>query len=252
MISKPKYRELPESLSIVIPAYNEAERILETLETLDAWSRANSFEFLEILVVNDGSKDNTSQVVSSAIAGKSQFRLIENPGNRGKGFAIKNGMSQAKGEWRLFSDADLSAPITELPKLWAAVQEQNADVAIGSRALNRKLIKVHQSRFREVGGIVFNRVMRVLTGLPFADTQCGFKLFSAKFAQAAFSRITVDGFGFDAEALFIAKHHGAKIVEVPVLWSHVEGTKMRLGSDSLTMVMDLIRTRQNQIAGLYK
>jgi len=161
-------------------------------------------------------------------------------------------MSVAQGDWRLFSDADLSAPIEELTKLYAAVREGKADIAIGSRALDRSLIQVHQSQFREFGGIVFNRILRVLTGLPFSDTQCGFKLFSARAAQETFSRLTVDGFGFDAESLFIARHRGFRIAEVPVKWSHVEGTKMALGADSATMIMDLVRTRQNQFRGLYR
>lgn len=193
MISNSNYSDLPASLSIVIPAYNEAERIPPTLERLEAWQSAHPFEFLEILIVNDGSRDTTADVVRQWAASHPRFRLLENPGNRGKGYSIQHGMREAKGQWRLFSDADLSAPIEELSKLWRAIQQQQADVAIGSRALDRSLIQIHQSKFREFGGIVFNRILRVLTGLPFRDTQCGFKLFSARAAQDAFSRITVDG-----------------------------------------------------------
>lgn len=252
MISHPDYRNLPHSLSIVIPAYNEEQRLPDTLHKLERFLAANSFEFVEVLVVNDGSKDGTARLIEEWSKGHPEFRLLENPGNRGKGYSVAHGLQKARGEWRLFSDADLSAPIEELQKLWAAVREGKFDIAIGSRALDRSLIQTHQSKFREFGGIVFNRIIRVLTGLPFRDTQCGFKLFSARAAQEVFSRITVDGFGFDAESLFVARLRGFKIAEVPVRWSHVEGTKMRLGSDSATMIMDLFRARKNQALGKYR
>lgn len=252
MISSSDCKDLPASLSIIIPAYNEETRILPTLQRLADWSSLHQFTFLEVIVVNDGSRDDTAGVVKAFAAEYPQFRLVENPGNKGKGYAIKNGMLQAKGDWRLFSDADLSAPIEEIVHLWAGIQRFRADIAIGSRALDRTLIEVHQSRFREIGGIVFNRIIRVLTGLPFSDTQCGFKLFSARAAEETFSRMTVDGFGFDAESLFIATLKNLRIVEVPVRWAHVEGTKMSLGADSTEMVMDLVRTRWNQVRGKYR
>ena len=173
-------------------------------------------------------------------------------GNHGKGYSIRNGMLEAKAEWALFSDADLSAPIEELDKLWLAVSKDSADVAIGSRALNRGLIGVHQSALREYGGRVFNLLLRIITGLPFWDTQCGFKLFEGSAAREIFRRQRSEGFGFDAEVLFIARHLGYKIVEVPVRWNHVEGTKMRLFSDTLRMVLDLVTIRWNQIRGCYK
>jgi dolichyl-phosphate beta-glucosyltransferase len=203
-------------------------------------------------VVDDGSSDGTAAVAEGFAAGRSDVRVLRNPGNHGKGYSIRNGMLEAKAEWALFSDADLSAPIEELDKLWLAVSEDSADVAIGSRALNRGLIGVHQSAFREYGGRVFNLLLRVITGLPFWDTQCGFKLFEGSAAREIFRRQRTQGFGFDAEVLFIARHLGYKIVEVPVRWNHVEGTKMRLFSDTLRMVLDLVTIRWNQIRGYYK
>jgi hypothetical protein len=161
-------------------------------------------------------------------------------------------MLEAKGDWALFSDADLSAPIEELDKLWLAVAKRGVAVAIGSRALDRKLIGVHQSAFREYGGRAFNLILRVVTGLPFWDTQCGFKLFEGSAAREIFRRQRAEGFGFDAEVLFIAQHLGYDIVEVPVRWNHVEGTKMRLFSDTLRMVTDLLAVRWNQILGRYR
>ncbi len=208
--------------------------------------------FVEVIVVDDGSGDGTAATAERFAEGRPCVRLLQNPGNRGKGYSVRHGMLEAKGEWALFSDADLSAPIEELDKLWEAVEKSGASVAIGSRALNRRLIGVHQSAFREYGGRVFNLVLRLITGLPFWDTQCGFKLFAGTAAREIFRRQRAEGFGFDAEVLFIAKHLGFQIVEVPVRWNHVEGTKMRLFQDTLRMVTDLVTIRWNQMLGRYK
>ena len=196
--------------------------------------------------------DATAAVAERFAGSRPRVRVLRNPGNRGKGYSVRSGMMEAKAEWALFTDADLSAPIEELDKLWQAVSKQSADVAIGSRALNRALIGVHQSAFREYGGRVFNLLLRVITGLPFWDTQCGFKLFQGGAARDIFRRQRAGGFGFDAEVLFIARHLGYKIVEVPVRWSHVEGTKMRLFSDTLRMVLDLVTIRWNRLRGRYR
>jgi glycosyltransferase involved in cell wall biosynthesis len=161
-------------------------------------------------------------------------------------------MLEARGEWLLFSDADLSAPIEELDKLLGAARDDNALVAIGSRALDRSLIAVHQSRLRENAGRVFNLFVRLLTGLPFWDTQCGFKLFEAQAAQEIFRRQRIDRFGFDAEILFIARRLGYRTVEVPVRWSHASGTKVSMFRDSLNMFLDLLRIRWYQWKGFYR
>lgn len=232
-------------LSIVIPAYNEERRLPATLRAVDEYLNQKNWPGAEVIVVDDGSRDDTA-AVAEAFGGR--VRVLRNPVNRGKGYSVRHGMLAAQGEWVLFSDADLSAPIEELDKLLAA----NAPVAIGSRALNRGLIGVHQSWFRENAGRLFNVLMWVIIGLPFSDTQCGFKLYSREAAQAVFSRQTIDGFGFDAEALFIAAKHGFRIVEVPVRWSHADGTKVSMFGDSANMFADLLRTRWNALCERYK
>ena len=232
-----------------MPAYNEESRLPATLEKIAAWLNSSTYADAEILVVDDGSRDGTAAVVEAFQ--DSRFRLLKNPGNRGKGYAVRHGMLKAQGQWILFTDADLSAPIEELPKLFAAVERTGAAVAIGSRALNRSLIGVHQQRWRELSGIFYNRVMRVIVGLPLADTQCGFKLYRRDAAQAVFPRQGIDGFGFDVEDLFIAKRLGYAIVEVPVRWDNVEGTKVSTMAGIQSFV-DLITIRSNGFRGKYK
>ena len=183
---------LRRSISIIIPAYNEDRRLPSTLEKIQRYLRQSSWDFAEIVVVDDGSRDATGEV-----ARRSGARLIANPGNRGKGYTVRQGMLEARGEWALFCDADLSSPIEELDKLWSAAEREQAAVAIGSRALDRSLIGVPQPFFRDRVGRFFNLAMRLVTGLPFRDTQCGFKLFDAGAAQAIFSRQLLNGFGFD-------------------------------------------------------
>jgi glycosyltransferase involved in cell wall biosynthesis len=204
-----------------------------------------------MVVVDDGSRDGTAKLVETLAGQERRVRLLSNPGNRGKGYSVRHGMLEARGEWILFSDADLSAPIEELPKLMEAARVQNASIAIGSRALDRSLIGVHQSRLREVSGIFFNTVMGTLTGLPFADTQCGFKLYHRDAAHVVFSRQQLDGFGFDVEDLYIARVHGLRAVEVPVRWNNVEGTKVSLlhGARSFS---DLLLVRWHHLRGRYR
>jgi len=240
------------SISIVIPAYNEDQRLPSTLKTVLAYLRTGEWSFTEVVVVDDGSSDDTAAVAERFHGDDPSVRLLKNPGNRGKGYSVRHGMLEAKGDWVLFSDADLSAPIAELEKLLRVARERDASVVIGSRALDRSLIGVHQSVFREQAGRVFNLMMRLLTGLPFWDTQCGFKLFSAAAAREIFRRQRLDGFGFDVEALFIARKLGLRTVEAPVRWDHVEGTKVSMITDSLNMFLDLIRVRVNQVRGRYR
>jgi dolichyl-phosphate beta-glucosyltransferase len=237
---------LRRSISIIIPAYNEEKRLPATLERVRDYLHREEWEFWEVIVVDDGSKDATGDVARRAKA-----RVLANPGNRGKGYAVRHGMLEAKGEWVLFSDADLSAPIEELDKLWNAAERENAGVAIGSRAIDRSLIGVRQPRFREDIGRFFNLLMRAITGLPFHDTQCGFKLFETGAAREIFSRQRLDGFGFDVEVLYIARHLGYKCLEVPVRWNDVAGTKVSpwLG---LAAFLDPLKVRWNGITGKYK
>jgi len=233
-----------DSLSIVIPAYNEERRLPQTLDRILEWLRQESIAFHEVVVVDDGSSDSTASVVEKYHEAHPEVRLLRNPGNRGKGYAIRHGMLEVQGEWILYSDADLSTPITEIAKLYQAAVQQNADVAIGSRALNRALVEVHQPAFREYSGRFFNLIVRAVTGLQFRDTQCGFKLFRAEAARQIFPLQKQDGFSFDVEDLVIAKKLGLRAIEVPVRWANVEGTKVRL-SQGLKSFADLVRIRRD-------
>ena len=238
----------PPQVSIVVPAYNEAARIGESIRKIEEFLK-NMPWTAEVIVVDDGSRDDTAAVVRSM--NFSGLRVLRNDPNRGKGFAVKTGVLDALGEYVLFTDADLSAPIDELEKLLEAAKEQRADVVIGSRAVDRSYIEKHQSRGRELGGIVFNLMVKTILGLKIHDTQRGFKLFRRSKAIPVFERMTITGFGFDPELLFLSKRAKLKILELPVRWSHAEGSKIRFMRDSVRMFSDLIRIRWNQIAGRY-
>jgi dolichyl-phosphate beta-glucosyltransferase len=244
-----RFLKMP-SLSIVIPAYNEEARLAPTLEAVVGFLRARDFEQAEVIVVDDGSRDGTAALVERFAHDHPQVRLLRNPGNRGKGYTVRHGMLEAKSDWVLYTDADLSSPVEEFDKLAAAAQKAGARVAIGSRALDRSLVGVHQSAFRELSGRAFNVIMRAITGLPFHDTQCGFKLFERSAACEIFSRQTLDGFSFDVEDLVIAKSLGLKAIEVPVVWNNVEGTKvgMLTGVQSFA---DLAGIRWRALSGRY-
>jgi glycosyltransferase involved in cell wall biosynthesis len=239
----------PPELSIIIPAVNEALRLPRTLECVHDYLRKNALN-AEVLVVDDGSTDATAAVVDEAGRRFPEVRRITNPTNHGKGFAVRQGMLEARGEVAVFTDADLSTPIEEATKLLDAVRG-GYDAAIGSRAIDRSLIEAHQSALRETGGILFNRVVRIMTGLPFRDTQCGFKAFRQERARILFEQQRVTGFGFDPEILFLAKRHGLRIVEVPVRWAHDPATKVKFLSDGLRMLWDLCVIRGNAWRGRY-
>ena len=234
------------SISIIIPAYNEAQRLPGTMRKVLAYLGRSAWEFAEIVVVDDGSRDGTAEAARAAGA-----RVLANPGNRGKGYTVRHGMLEAKGEWALFTDADLSAPVEELDKLWNAAEREQAQVAIGSRAMDRSLVGVHQSFFREAMGRVFNLAMRLITGLPFHDTQCGFKLFEARAAREIFGRQRLEGFGFDVEVLYIARWLGYRTGEVPVRWNDVAGTKVSLWR-GMTAFLDPLKVRWNGMMGKYR
>jgi dolichyl-phosphate beta-glucosyltransferase len=242
---------LPRSISIIIPAYNEQARLPDTLRRIEEYFRQTDWDFHEILVVDDGSSDSTVDAATGFAAGNPNIRILRNPGNRGKGYSVRHGMLEARGDWRLFSDADLSTPIVELEKLWCAVAPGINPVAIGSRALDRSLIGVHQPGIRETMGRLFNLVMRAATGLPISDTQCGFKLFRADVAQEIFSRQKLERFGFDAEILYIARQRGYGIAEVPVRWNHVDGSKVGMLT-GLHAFGELIEVRINSLRGRYR
>jgi glycosyltransferase involved in cell wall biosynthesis len=241
---------LTRSLSIIIPAYNEQTRLPGTLQIVTRYLADREWAFREIIVVDDGSKDSTVATVEAFVKEGHPVRILKNPGNRGKGYAVRHGMLVAHGEWLLFSDADLSTPIEELEKLYAAISD-SVPIAIGSRALDRSLIGVHQSQFRERAGQVFNFVMRLVLGLDIHDTQCGFKLFRRDAAQAIFSRQKLERFSFDAEILFIARKLGLRAAEVPVRWNNVEGTKVGMWSGTQSF-LDLVTIRLNAARGNYR
>jgi len=235
--------------SIVIPAFNEDARIEATLQKINAYVSAQNWD-AETIVVNDGSNDRTVQIVERYASQNSRMQLISNPGNRGKGYSVRNGMLHASGEILLFSDADLSSPIEEAPKLFEAIA-QGADVAIGSRWLQVKLQKQRQPLYRQLFGRIFNRLLRTMLALPFKDTQCGFKAFTREAAQAIFPLQKIERWGFDPEVLFLARRFGFKIVEVPVAWAHREGTRISPLSDGPKMVLEMLTVWWNAITGKY-
>jgi dolichyl-phosphate beta-glucosyltransferase len=234
------------SLSIVVPAYNEEKRLPATLRRLAEYLHGRRFDFMEVVVVDDGSGDGTAAAAGAFPC----VRLLRNPGNRGKGYSVRHGILEARGEWVLFTDADLSTPIEELERLWESAERAGAAVAIGSRALDRSLIGVHQPVLREAMGRFFNLAMRVITGLPFQDTQCGFKLLEAGAAREIFQRQSLDGFGFDVEMLFLARRLGYRVLEIPVRWNDVQGTKVSLGR-GIAAFGDVARVRWNALRGRY-
>jgi dolichyl-phosphate beta-glucosyltransferase len=233
-------------LSVVIPAYNEAARLPATLRRIGEYLRGQGLSH-EILVVDDGSGDGTAEAAREA--GGAELVVVRNQENRGKGYSVRRGMLLARGERRLMSDADLSTPIEELPRLEAKLDE-GYDVAIASRAAEGARIEVHQPWFRENVGRLFNLVVRALAVEGLKDTQCGFKLFSAEAARESFSLARLDGFSFDVEALYIARAHGLRIAEVPVVWRNDAGTRVGLGKGARAF-LDVLQIRWNASRGRY-
>lgn len=235
--------------SIVIPAYNEEERIGLTLERVLAHVREQNWN-AEVLVVNDGSKDRTAAIVREHATRHANLALIENPGNRGKGYSVRNGMLRASGEVVLFSDADLSSPIEEADKLFAAL-EAGADVAIGSRWLRAELQTERQPLHRQLFGRVFNLLLRIILGLRYKDTQCGFKAFTRRAVGLIFPLQQIERWGFDPELLFLARKFGLKVEEVPVRWAHREGTRINPVRDGIRMFGEMVKVRWFSISGKY-
>ncbi len=240
------------SLSIVIPAYNEAVRLGMTLPRILEYLGGNVPES-ELIVVDDGSTDKTAAVAREILSASERVRtsVLSYQSNLGKGRAVRLGLLASRGEVALFSDADLSTPISEVPKVVEPIQRGECDLAFGSRALDRTLIGVHQPWRREQGGRVFNLIVRLATGLPFWDTQCGFKAFRMSVCRPVIEGATVDRFGFDVELLFIAHRAGLRLKEVPVRWDHYEGSKVNVASDSLKMLGEVALIRQQARRGIY-
>jgi len=240
------------SLSIIIPAYNEAARLEKTLRAVVDYLCQQRPD-AEVIVVDDGSADETAEIARKSFQNSGDLRtsVISYKSNLGKGRAVRLGLLAARGDVALFSDADLSTPITEERKLVEPIVNGEYDVTFGSRALDRKLIGVHQSWRREQGGRVFNLCVRLATGMPFWDTQCGFKAFRMSTCRPLIEAATIDRFGFDVELLYLAFRAGLNLKEIPVRWDHNEGSKITLFTDSFKMLNEVGLIRQQARRGVY-
>ena len=236
-------------LSIVIPAYNESARIEAALERVMRCVYEQGWD-AEVLVVDDGSKDDTAAIVQNWMEQHPRLHLVKNPGNRGKGYSVRNGLLQAAGDVVMFTDADLSAPMEEASRLIAAL-DAGADVAIGSRWLDKGRQTIHQPLYRQFFGRCFNAITRGVMGLPFKDTQCGFKAFKREAAQVIFRLQTIERWGFDPEILFIARKLKYAVCEVPVTWGHDERSRMSYLKDGMKMLEEMAVIRYNSLAGRY-
>jgi dolichyl-phosphate beta-glucosyltransferase len=236
-------------LSVVIPAYNEALRIGNTLRVIRTYLQQQPFA-AEIIVVDDGSQDGTAATVHALDVALPPVRVLRNDLNRGKGFSVRQGFLHADGEYLLFSDADLSTPIEEVEKLFVALREP-CDIAIGSRALPESRVEVHQPRYREYMGRLFNLCVQMLAVPDIHDTQCGFKCFRREAALAICARMTTERFGFDVEMLYLARQLGYRVREVPVVWRHSPQSRVRVWQDPVSMLGDLLRIRWHNLWGRY-
>ena len=240
------------ALSIVVPAFDEADRIGDSLGKIFSFLQAEHPD-AEVIIVDDGSGDSTSDVAGSFCKHhpETASQVIRYEQNRGKGYAVKIGLQAAKADIALFSDADLSTPIEEMSKLIDPIRTGEYDVTFGSRALNRSLIGTHQPWRREQGGKVMNLIIRTMSGLPFADTQCGFKAFNMTKFRPLLDLMTIDRFGFDVEFLYVANHRGLRLREIPVRWNNVEGSKVSVFRDTRRMFTELSQIRRNARLGVY-
>lgn len=245
-------QQMIPAISIIVPAYEEQARLGDSVKRILAYIRRETLA-AELIVVDDGSTDKTAETAETAAR---EFpgvptKVVRYEPNRGKGYAVKTGLLAARAAIAVFSDADLSTPIEELPKLVAPIQTGEYDLTFGSRALDRSLIGTHQPWRREQGGKVMNLIIRTMSGLPFADTQCGFKAFNMKRFRPLLERMTVDRFGFDVEFLFVAAHHKLRLKEIPVRWNNVEGSKVSVLRDTRRMFTELNQIRRNAKKGVY-
>lgn len=243
---------MSSDLSIVIPAYNEEDRLGATIRQICEYLPTSGTN-AEIIVVDDGSSDNTASVAEAVCSDFPAIssRVIRYEKNRGKGFAVKTGFLASNAPIALFSDADLSTPISEMNKLIDPIRRGEYEVTFGSRALDRSLIGTHQPWRREQGGKVFNLVVRLMTGMPFWDTQCGFKAFDLTRFKPLLELMTIDRFGFDVEFLYVAHHNGLRLMEVPVRWNNDDRSKVNVFRDSLRMFDEVRQIRRNARLGLY-
>lgn len=240
------------NISIVVPAFDEQDRLGDSIRIISAFIEKMA-PTAELIIVDDGSKDETAKVAEAACSAfpDVESRVIRYEGNRGKGFAVKTGLLAARADIALFSDADLSTPIDEMGKLIGPIETGEFDVTFGSRALDRTLIGTHQPWRREQGGRVMNLIIKTMSGLPFLDTQCGFKAFRMDKFRPLLDLMTIDRFGFDVEFLYVAKHNGLKLKEIPVRWNNVEGSKVSVLRDTRRMITELMQIRRNGKRGIY-
>jgi glycosyltransferase involved in cell wall biosynthesis len=238
-------------ISIVIPAYEESMRLGDSVRKILSYIKKEQLN-AELIIVDDGSKDNTTEVGKKVCAEFPELKtkVIRYEENRGKGFAVKTGLLEAEGDVALFSDADLSTPIEELTKLVKPIQDGEYDVTFGSRALDRTLIGTHQPWSREQSGKIFNLMVRTLTGLPFWDTQCGFKAFNMQKFRPLLELMLVDRFGFDVEFLYVAYFKGLRLNEIPVRWNDAVGSKISFRT-GLHAFVELYQIRKNAKKGTY-
>lgn len=247
---------LPD-LSIIVPAYNEEKRLPETLERISEYLSTRDFSY-ELLIVDDGSRDQTSRVAldfGARFGWSRLLRTVDENGraiNRGKGFAVRAGMLASRGQLALFSDADLSTPISEMEKLLPPIQSGQCDIAIASRALPGSNLTVHQPWHREAMGRTFNRLVRVAIGTDVRDTQCGFKALRGDVARRLFSLARVDGFGFDTELIFLAAKKKLRVREIAVTWHHAEESRVNPLIAPAQMMRELVAVRLNDARGLYE
>ncbi len=236
-------------LSIVIPAYNEEAVIEKTLREVVGYLEGKSLSY-EIIVVCDGCKDNTASIAEGFVKVNDRISVIDRKTNMGKGFSVKEGCLNAKGEYVIFTDADLSTPIEEVEKLLKWLKD-SYDIAIGSRGLKESDIKIHQPWYRETMGKIFNLFVQILVMRGIKDSQCGFKGFKKEVAQKIFRKQTINGFGFDVEILYIARKFGYRIKEVPVRWLNRKESRVNPLIHSIQMLTDLIRIRFLDRKGTY-
>lgn len=240
-------------VSVVVPAYNEAKRLPGSLSRVLSYLDGHCRDRAEVIVVDDGSTDDTASLVERVVSCDSRVRLLRNGRNRGKGFSIRRGVLASRGDLVLTTDADLSAPIEEFEKLYFAIRD-GADIAVGSRAIEGAQIELRQPAVRRTLGRLFNLIVRTLVVPGIADTQCGFKLFRRSAALEVYGRCQLDGFATDVEALYIARRLGITVKEIPVRWRHAEGSTVRPLRDGLRMCADVLamawRTRDPRTVGV--
>ncbi len=239
-------------LSIVIPAYKEQERIGNNFLEIESFFSTKNFDY-EIIVVVDGSPDNTAQVAENYASQVKNLRVINNKENHGKGYVVRQGLLETKGKYVVFLDADGSTSITHVEKCLPEL-EKGADVVVGSRKIKGAFVQIHQPRHREIMGEGGNWLIRIVLGLwSFPDTQCGFKMLTGQAAHEVAKRMVVDRFGFDFELIVLAKELGFKIVQMPVRWLNEEGSTVSLTGPNgfIQVLIDLFKTKWRLITGKY-